>query len=92
MVVESLLAQVVGCSGVVIATALSREFRAQIKSGGGTLASVAAVSGGGYDAETGILQFLYKVTGAGTRGLATLRRTNGLKGLGHSRMSPSGPG
>ena len=36
----------------------------------------------GYDAEAGQLQFLYKVAGAGTRGLATLRPGDGLNVLG----------
>jgi len=36
----------------------------------------------GYDAAAGRLQFLYKVTGAGTRGLATLRPGDGLNVLG----------
>ncbi|KAA2312106.1 dihydroorotate dehydrogenase electron transfer subunit [Pseudooceanicola sediminis] len=36
----------------------------------------------GYDADAGQLQFLYKVTGAGTRGLATLKPDDGLNVLG----------
>ncbi len=36
----------------------------------------------GYDAEAAQLQFLYKVTGAGTRGLATLKPGDGLNVLG----------
>lgn len=36
----------------------------------------------GYDAEAGRLQFLYKVAGAGTRGLATLRAGDSLNVLG----------